>query len=115
MGRRQPFEIGLEARRQRIVGGVLAGEERIAAGARYGVEVENAAKRRLLVAGNVRMPVLAVDALRIGVGVDRQYLGMPCRPWRVGVNVQFAEIPAQPLVGFLVQRLVAKEQNLVLG
>jgi hypothetical protein len=30
------------------------------------------------------------------------------------VNVQFAEISADPLVGFHIQRLIAKEQNLVL-
>jgi hypothetical protein len=79
------------------------------------VEIENAAERRLLVARDIRMPVLAVDALGIGVGVDRQYLRMPRGPGLIGMNVQVAEIPAEPLVGLLVQRLIAEEQNLVLG
>src|SRR5215470_1461651 len=39
---------------------------------------------------------------------------MAFRPGCAGMDVQFAEISAQPLVGVDVQRLVAKEQNLVL-
>jgi hypothetical protein len=46
--------------------------------------------------------------------MDRQNLGMSFRPRRAGVNVQFAEIAAEPLVSFHIQRLIAKEQNLVL-
>jgi hypothetical protein len=29
--------------------------------------------------------------------------------------MQFTEISAEPLVGFYIERLIAKEQNLVLG
>src|SRR6266700_3975658 len=39
---------------------------------------------------------------------------MSCRPGRAGVDMQFAEIAAEPLVGVNVHRLIAKEQNLVL-
>jgi hypothetical protein len=39
---------------------------------------------------------------------------MSFRPRRAGVNVQFTEISAEPLVGFHIQRLIAKEQNLML-
>jgi hypothetical protein len=39
MRSREPFEIGLHARRQRIVGCVLARKQRISADRRYGVEV----------------------------------------------------------------------------
>ena len=60
------------------------------------------------------MPVLAVDAPGIGVGMDRQDFGMSFRPGRAGVNVQFTEISAEPLVGFHIHRLIAKEQDLVL-
>ena len=60
------------------------------------------------------MPVLPVDALGIGIGMDRQNLGMSFGPGRAGVNMQFTEISAEPLVGFHIQRLIAKEQNLVL-
>jgi hypothetical protein len=45
--------------------------------------------------------------------MDRQHLGMPFRAGEGGVYVQFSEIPADSLVGFLIQRLVAKEQDLV--
>src|SRR5215475_2389581 len=46
--------------------------------------------------------------------MDRQYLGMPLRPREGGVNVQFSEISADPLVGLLIHRLIAEEQDLVL-
>src|SRR5262249_17597236 len=46
--------------------------------------------------------------------MDRQNLGMSFRPGRAGVNMQFTEISAKPLVGFHIQWLIAKEQNLVL-
>ena len=46
--------------------------------------------------------------------MDRQNLGMSFRTWRAGVNVQFTEISAEPLVGFHIQRLIAKEQDLML-
>ena len=60
------------------------------------------------------MPVLPVDALGIGIGMDRQNLRMSFGPGRAGVNMQFTEISAEPLVGFHIQRLIAKEQNLAL-
>src|SRR5215470_4602286 len=47
--------------------------------------------------------------------MDRQYLGVPVGPGERGVNVQFAEIAADPLVGFLIHWLIAEEQDLVLG
>ena len=84
MRRGQPFEIGLHARRQRVIGRVLAGEQRIAADRRHRVQIEDAGRRRLLVAGHIRVPVLAVDAPRFGVGVDRQDLGMPSGPGVLG-------------------------------
>ena len=114
MRRRQSFEIGLHARRQRLIGRILAGEERVAAAGRHRVQVEDAAHRRLLVTGDVRVPILAVDALGIGIGMDRQDFGMPFRPGRARMNVQFTKIAAEPLVRFHVQRLIAEEQNLVL-
>src|SRR5262245_12515417 len=46
--------------------------------------------------------------------MDRQNLRMSFGPGRAGVNMQFTEISAEPLVVFHVQRLIAKEQNLVL-
>ena len=60
------------------------------------------------------MPILPVDALGIGIGMDRQNLGMSFGPGRAGVNMQVTEIPAKPLVSFYIQWLIAKEQNLVL-
>src|SRR5262245_2946001 len=46
--------------------------------------------------------------------MDRQNLRMSFGPGRAGVNMQFTEISAEPLVGFHIQRLIAKEQNLAL-
>jgi hypothetical protein len=114
MGRRQPFEIGLHALRQRVIGRILAGKQRVAANRRHRVEIKDARRRRLLIAGDVRMPVLAVDAPGLGVGMDRQDLGMSVRPGRAGMNVQFTEVAPEALVRVDIHRLVAKEQHLVL-
>src|SRR5262245_60273164 len=46
--------------------------------------------------------------------MDQQNLRMSFGPGCAGVNVQFTEISAEPLVGFHIQRLIAKERNLVL-
>ena len=40
---------------------------------------------------------------------------MAFRPGRAGMDVQLAEIAAEPLVGVHVHRLIAEEQHLVLG
>jgi hypothetical protein len=39
---------------------------------------------------------------------------MSFRSGRAGVNVQFTEISAEPLVGVHIHRLIAEEQDLVL-
>jgi hypothetical protein len=53
-------------------------------------------------------------AFGIGVGMDGQNLGMSLRTGRVRVNVQVAKIAAERLVGFHVERLIAKEEDLML-
>ena len=60
------------------------------------------------------MPIFPSDALGIGVGMDGQNLGVSLRTGRVWVNVQVAKIAAQRLVAFHVERLIAKEQDLML-
>jgi len=110
----QSFEIDLHAGRQGVIRRRLAGEQGIAAAGRHRVEIEDAAERRLLVTGDIGVPVLAADALGVRIGMDGQDLGMPFRPRRVRVDVQFTEISAEPLVGFHVERLIAEKQHLVL-
>ena len=39
---------------------------------------------------------------------------MSFRPGRARMNMQLAEIPSEPLVGFHIHRLIAEEQHLVL-
>ena len=78
------------------------------------MEIEDAAKRRLLVTGDIGVPVLAADTLGVCVGMDGQDLGMPFGPRRVRVDVQFTEISAKPFMGFHVERLIAEKQHLVL-
>jgi hypothetical protein len=60
------------------------------------------------------MPIFPGDALGIGVGMDGQNLGMSLRTGRVRVNVQVAKMAAERLVAFHVERLIAKEQDLML-
>src|SRR5262245_40024463 len=111
----QPFEIDLHTRGKRVIGRILASEERVAAAGRHRVEVENATHRRLLVTGDIRVPIFPVDALGTGIGMDWQDFGVSLGAGRVGVNMQFTEVAAEPLVGFHIQRLIAEEQNQVLG
>jgi hypothetical protein len=60
------------------------------------------------------MPILPVDAFGFGIGVDRQDLGMSLWSRRPGVDMQFAETATEPLVGVHIQRLITKEQHLML-
>src|SRR6266436_4719923 len=110
----QSFEIDLHARRQGVIGRRLAGEQGIAAAGGHRVEIEDAAERRLLVTGDIGVPVLAADTLGVRVSMDGQDLGMPFGPRRVRVDVQFTEISAKPFMGFHVERLIAEKQHLVL-
>src|SRR5712691_11690917 len=58
--RGQPVEIELHAVRQRVIGGVHAGEEGVAALGRALADVEDAAHRRLGVARDIGVPAVAV-------------------------------------------------------
>src|SRR6516162_6888446 len=60
------------------------------------------------------MPIFSGNALGIGVSMDGKDLGMPLRTGRVRVNVQLAETAPERLVAFQVERLIAKEQDLML-
>ena len=60
------------------------------------------------------MPVLAGDEGRARVGVDRQHLGMALGRLGGRVGVQRAEAEAELLLARQRQRLIAKEQHLVL-
>src|SRR5947209_3776794 len=114
MNRSQPFKIDLHSRRERIIGRILAREECIATAAWDRMEIKNAAHWWLLVAGDVRVPILPGDAPGTRISVDGQDFGMTLRARGAGVNVQIAEIAAKPLVSFDVERLIAKEQDEVL-
>src|SRR5207253_4177643 len=58
----QPVEVGLHAVRQRVIGGVHAGEEGVAALGRALPDVEDAAHRRLGIARHVGVPAVAIGA-----------------------------------------------------
>ncbi len=59
------------------------------------------------------MPVLAVYALGLRVGMDGQDFGMAVGAGRVGMDVQVAKVAAEPLLLIEVDPLVAEEQNLM--
>src|SRR5690349_3072511 len=115
MERRQAVEIGLHAVRQRLVGGVHVGEQRIAALGRTGLDVEDGAHRRFLVAAHVGVPALAIGARAVLVGVDDHQLRPAFFVRCGGMDVQVTEQPAERHV--LVERdvLVAEEDDAVLG
>jgi hypothetical protein len=110
--RGQPFDELLDRRRQLVIGGIHAGEQRVAALRRDLGQIENAPERRLGIAGHVGMPFLAGDMLRVLVGMDRQDLGVALRRVRRGrVDRQLAEPPAERLVLVVCQRLVAEKHD----
>ena len=114
MDRGQALEIALHAVRQRLVGGVHRGEQRVAAARRAVADIQDAAHRRLLVAGDVAVPAFAVGARRILVGMDDHQLGMARRVRRRGMDVQLAEAAAEVEVLVLGDMLVAEEDHQVL-
>ena len=56
-------------------------------------------------------PLMRLDLASAWIG---RISGCPSGPGVLGMDVQFAEISAEPLVGVHVHRLIAEEQNLVL-
>ena len=62
MQRGEPVEIGLHPVRQRLIGRIHVGEQRVAAARRALLDVEDRAHRRLEVAGHVGVPALAIGA-----------------------------------------------------
>ena len=114
MGGGQVAQERLESWCKRVVGGRLTGEDRVAPDGRYRVQMKDAAHGRFGVARNVGMPVLAVDAFGLAVRMDGQDLGMAVGPGNIGMDVQVAEVAAEPLLLLQVDPLVAEEQDLVL-
>ncbi len=111
----QAIQIGLHPLRQGVIGGVHAGEHGVAAHRRDGRQVQDRAHRRLGVAGQVRVPVLAGHVLGGLVGMDGHHLGMVGQARDAGVDDQFAERAAERLVALVVEVLVAEEDHLVLS
>src|SRR5262245_26483851 len=101
---------------QRVVRGVHAGEQRVPTHRRQLVHAEDAAHGRLGIAGDVGMPFLARDALRVLVGVDDEDLRVALHePWRRRMHMQLPEAAAESLVLFGREVLIAEEDHLVLG
>ena len=109
------LEIPLHAVAERFVGGVHAGEQRVAAFGRAGLDVEDAAHRRLDIAGDVGVPTLAIGARAVLVGVDDHQLGLARLVRRGGMQVQVAPQPAEGEVLVGRDGLVAEENHRVLG
>jgi len=70
--------------RQRLIGGVLAGEQRVAAAGGHFLDIEYRAHRRLQIARHVGMPALAIGAGGILVGVDLHQRGIVASCGRPG-------------------------------
>ena len=115
MQRGEPLEIRLHPVRQRLVGRVHAGEQRVAAARRALPDVEDRAHRRLDVAGHVGVPALAVGARRILVGVDLHQRRLARLVRRGGMDVQLAELAPEGEVLLRRDVLVAEEDDEVFG
>jgi hypothetical protein len=114
MDRSEALEIAFHAVRQRLVGGIHRGEQRVATARRALANIQDAAHRRLHVAGHVAVPAFSVGARRILVGMDNHQLRMARRVRRRGMEVQFSEAAAEIEVLVLADVLVAEEDHQVL-
>ena len=112
--RDQPAQERLHRLRQRVVRRRHAGEQRVAARIRHGVQAQDGTHRRLRIARHVGMPGLARYLRRVGVRMDPQDLRVALRSGRVRMDVQLPEPPPEILL--LVQRdvLVPEEDDPVL-
>ena len=109
--RGQSRQIGLHPWRQRLIRRIHAGEHRIAPRLGHGMQMQDRAQRRISVAGQVRMPALACDELRVGVCMDCDDLRMTGDARDAGMNGQFSERTAEAFVTVVVERLIAEEQH----
>ena len=112
--RGEPFDVGLHAVGQRVVGGVGVGEQRVAAARRTLLEVEDRAHRRLLLARHVGVPTFAVGALGARLGADDHQLGKAGFVRRRRMDVKLAEQPPEREVLLGRDLLIAKEDDQVL-
>ena len=104
----------LDRRRERLVGLVHVGEERVAAALGHDLHAQHRDRRRLRFARDVRVPGLAGGVLGAGVGVDDEDLG----PFGVGVgrmDVQRAEPATEGDLLVDVHRLPAGDDDAALG
>ena len=115
MQRGKPVEIGLHPVRQRFIGRIHVGEQRVAAARRALLDVEDRAHRRLEVAGHVGVPALAIGARRILVGIDLHQRRIVALMGRGGMDVQFAELAAEGEMLLRRDVLVAEEDHEIFG
>jgi hypothetical protein len=111
MHRAQPFQHPLHAGGQRLVGGALAGEERIAAEGRDFLAVQDGAHRRGSAHGGIRVPFLADDRGIARLPADHHHFRVGAGALEIRVDEDFAEAPGKGLVLIRVQRLVAEEHH----
>ena len=109
----QPVQIGLHPVRQRLIGRIHAGEERIAAMRRTFLDVEDAAHRRLEVAGDVGVPAFPIGAEAVLVRLDDHELGVAGFGGGGRVQMELPELPAEIQVLLLRHGLVAEEDDQV--
>ena len=100
----------LDRTRERLIGGVGAGEHRVAADRRDGVQMQDRAHGRLGVARYVGMPFHAGHRLRILVRMDGDDLRVAVRRGCGRMDMQLTEAPAKGLV-FIEGHVLAAEKD----
>ena len=111
MHRRHPVQHPAQRLGQGFVCRVHIGEQRVAAAFGQGVDAQDGAHRRLLVARDIRMPILAIGVARIGVGVDDHRLRQAGQRGGGGVDVQFAEAATEGELLLGADVLIAEEDH----
>lgn len=111
VGSGEAMHIGHHSGRQRLVGRIHVGKEGVAAAGGRFLDIENATKWWLFLAGNIGMPGFAIGPDRIFVGCNDHDFGIIAQPGRGRMGVQLAKETAKGNLLLWREGLVPKEDN----
>ena len=111
----EPVQIGLHPVRQRVVGGIHAREQSIAAVRRTLFDIENTAHRWFEIARHVAVPAFAIRPRAVLVGIDFHQCRLARLVRRGRMDVQFPEQPTEGQVLLRRDVLITEKDDDILG